>query len=243
MLWLHILSRWRTKQDVSAFDVFDWQLSQSAELFVTFYSHTEKNKHKHLKSAVSFHFLTSVKSARLRSARSGPSIKHIDNNEDCVVLRQHSNRHESCWLKGRNTEREKNICVCSEVSSVITDLGWTEREKNTLSFRVVLTQMGEYSYSAQTPPTHTLTHTSLFPSGSQSHVAFFCLTSIISMCVHVNTHIHTWAHARRLALSAASKAWAVSSGYISLQRWWMEDIKSISAGHLNRNEHRHWRRR
>ena len=147
------------------------------------------------------------------------------------------------------TVKEKKHQCAAEVSAVIADLGWTEREKNTLTFRVVLTQMGEYSYSAQTPThtphthTHTLTHTSLFPSGSQSHVAFFCLTSIISRCVHVHTHTHSWAHARRLALSAASKAWAVSSGYISLQRWWMEDIKPISAGHLNRNEHRHWKRR
>ena len=61
------------------------------------------------------------------------------------------------------TVKEKKHQCAAEVSAVIADLGWTEREKNTLTFRVVLTQMGEYSYSAQTPThtPHTHTHTHL----------------------------------------------------------------------------------
>ena len=105
-LWLHILSTWRTKQDDSSFDGFDWQLSQSAELFITFYSHTgkkNKTKNEHLKSAVAFHFLMSVESARLGS--------------DQLLLARQSNASTTatesrCWLKGRNSEREKTSVCC-----------------------------------------------------------------------------------------------------------------------------------
>ena len=62
-----------------------------------------KTKNEHLKSAVAFHFLMSVESARLGS--------------DQLLLARQSNASTTatesrCWLKGRNSEREKTSVCC-----------------------------------------------------------------------------------------------------------------------------------
>ena len=193
-LWLHILSTWRTKQDDSSFDGFDWQLSQSAELFITFYSHTgKKNKNKEwafkICSCFSFSDVCGIGSAQISS------FWPVNQTH-----RQQRPSRAADWKE--ETVKEKKHQCAAEVSAVIADLGWTEREKNTLTFRVVLTQMGEYSYSAQTPThtphthTHTHTHTHLSLSFRQPKSRCLFLLNLYYIQVRARAHTHSQLGAR-----------------------------------------------
>lgn len=136
------------------------------------------------------------------SARSAPSIKRINNNT------------VHCYC-GNTTARKTLQHLYTEVSWQ-TAAAWS-RDGQTSRWRC-----------GRSAVKHTLP--SSLQAKSRCLFALPLLYPWACTCIHTRASTHTHTHRKPKSVQWGRRG--LFAGYISLQRWWMEDIKPISAGHL-----------